>query len=1574
MALKHDSHVSAHSSAPTLSHTNSPVTPSDKLLSAVIALPVDPRVVFATYIPDNDSPPYEVLERGRRFLVSRNRSLLFFDSIFSHTHVDGESSALHAFMITSEASTNACLSMLQSPPVDGLKVSELSSFGPRDLYPCSSICAEQLSPCADCLDSSTRPSSAPDFSAANLLPRKPLRTIYSRFLEAIRTRLIDDIAEASKDPTSGNSAHRLVNGFLLASSPCSNEWGADWLHHARLRPLVHCQLEVHLDSSRLEVYTYFRPTDYLPLHITLPLAAGTPITLLPFRVPAYFLSNYTGPTSAVTTQFEESLSGLGAGEWKLCSTTPQSEKLKRSRLNAQRQQNPAYVIAWLAVQNKQGEDKGMPVIWPSRLCISFTATSQHSTHARRALSHIPDLSPQLQPSPPLPTLSSISADSSSDLSNGLVVPPPSALPGRSLSRRIPASPTSDSLRAFRYMSLSKSSTIDTVASEIGSYIESVAREREKERERIRREREVQLSASPKAATTPIAAPVTVSTLTNVVVSSTVPAEPTVAVPRSATVGASQSLAALTPDTNPPSVNTFYPSPPSTNSKPAISLIESEAPSVGNAEPPPPAQPESSMPYSPAFDDFETMDTSWSQPTSELMNLGVGYDMPFDMNVDAITGGGGGGSGGDSRMNMDFEDGFTFTEDDFDFFDRPSNAARPPGPPPVTAPSQPPTVGPPALGLPPVILNNGNHSHGVPSAIPTISSAFPASALPTTDVLTPRYSDPQAHDLIIPTATELLPSPDITPHPQSVPATPYPQHSNPTSVTSTFDPIPFAHRHKLSDSKYDMGKFALPSPPDEEDRTEPLPPASPARVNGWYRRYSAATDPRVGLVRRLIGVKRKSLDQGRPRRPHPSWLDDDEDAQGEPEGAPVDPDDAESDGASDSDEPDAGDFGAPSRPTTPPGYLPHGASLLHMQFQHPYLLPLSKPLRPPGAAVAPMTIPTVVPASVPTPVSPAAALGAASEKSKSLEAAGSMIAREVVENSIFANAWRASKIHTLPSKQIDIWPADVTALAGIIRGIGALDGPIELLSLLSQEQSFIQRLEPPMFSVGKGESIVQLLPSSLRFWRKLGLTPCGGKKDVTAYLLFEDNGPLKQHPAKSWLQKMSSVYSAHHLGSHSLGTHSMCASDGILASRFDSLRKSLVSFIPVLPTTQDPVVLYIALSDSSLSLASPLLRQILSTIKRIHKLYADRHILFQFIPEPVIIAHDLGDKTTDFEALAFSVYERIALPVDRTMSRRITETEEATQAYFREPLFTISRAIAPTVSFSQLGQPRTLDVLDRHTFLHVGYRFSSCGKWLLASCVDQRGESYDVGSWLTQDEVETSAVIQVWNFAAQFARRANIEWRLVIAKLGVMSASELDSWILHLSATVPLCRDLPPMHISVVSADHSTSWSLLQDHRSGTGHQTPPRRIPNKDVSKTIYVDITTAATYFIYPSIRIPLPAPTIRRWADTSFVPDNEGVSVSDTLPLLPISTTILLHTATKQAGAAYPTLHIHLLHTLQSAGSSKTSSDRTTHQEVTRNYHELAVLARVRGQGSDDYPLLPLHLAALENMHDALRQEDAE
>jgi len=327
-------------------------------------------------------------------------------------------------------------------------------------------------------------------------------------------------------------------------------------------------------------------------------------------------------------------------------------------------------------------------------------------------------------------------------------------------------------------------------------------------------------------------------------------------------------------------------------------------------------------------------------------------------------------------------------------------------------------------------------------------------------------------------------------------------------TSPFEPIPFSKYHRDADGKYAVGKFAfsLPSPPPEEEeeggsgppsswmgadpqrrnrpkrwrwrppilRTRSTPvltaaaqshhaPRSPTSSGGgavdvdggggWRLRYEAATDPRIGVLRKLIGVKRKNPTAphalaARKRTKSTSWVEEDWSTALLRDGVDVQsPVVAESEEEEEEEEDEEEDIESPmlSRPTTPPpDYLPLGPTLLHTQFQHAHLLPLSTPLRPPGAAVAPINLshPTTHPTpSVPTPVSPAATMGAASEKSKSLETAAYAIATEVVENPIWGETWRASAVGAKPTPEL--WSADYKAVASLLEGVQGFESRVSM---------------------------------------------------------------------------------------------------------------------------------------------------------------------------------------------------------------------------------------------------------------------------------------------------------------------------------------------------------------------------------------------------------------------------------------------------------------------------------------------------------------------------------------------------
>ncbi len=114
----------------------------------------------------------------------------------------------------------------------------------------------------------------------------------------------------------------------------------------------------------------------------------------------------------------------------------------------------SYIIAWVSVENRQGEDKGVMIIYPTSLCVRSLFPNIPS------LPHIPTLPATLQSSPQsTPSLPFLSV----------------------------SSPTSVS--AFRTLTISKSRDINRVAKEVGGYVDAVAKERERERERLKRERE-----------------------------------------------------------------------------------------------------------------------------------------------------------------------------------------------------------------------------------------------------------------------------------------------------------------------------------------------------------------------------------------------------------------------------------------------------------------------------------------------------------------------------------------------------------------------------------------------------------------------------------------------------------------------------------------------------------------------------------------------------------------------------------------------------------------------------------------------------------------------------------------------------------------------------------------------------------------------------------------------------------------------------------------------------------------------------------------------------------------------------
>jgi len=197
-------------------------------------------------------------------------------------------------------------------------------------------------------------------------------------------------------------------------------------------------------------------------------------------------------------------------------------------------------------------------------------------------------------------------------------------------------------------------------------------------------------------------------------------------------------------------------------------------------------------------------------------------------------------------------------------------------------------------------------------------------------------------------------------------------------------------------------------------------------------------------------------------------------------------------------------------------------------------------------------------------------------------------------------------------------------------------------------------------------------------------------------------------------------------------------------------------------------------------------------------------------------------------------------------------------------------------------------------------------------------------------------------------------------------------MIHLSTAVSACQELSMMHVSLLSVDPDMPWTFLAPQN--TKRPTNTRRASSKDKLGSIFVD-SSASTYTLFSTSRIPLSSaiPSSRDLgAEPCYVPEADEVAVCENVGILPLSTSTLIRVPSQTGHTFISMLHIHLLHTIKSPSSSLEVGDKETHADITKNYHDLAVLTGCRWK-MDVNPILPFHLAAVEAMRVALDRGDS-
>ncbi|KAK4702730.1 hypothetical protein P7C70_g3492, partial [Phenoliferia sp. Uapishka_3] len=648
-----------------------------------------------------------------------------------------------------------------------------------------------------------------------------------------------------------------------------------------------------------------------------------------------------------------------------------------------------------------------------------------------------------------------------------------------------------------------------------------------------------------------------------------------------------------------------------------------------------------------------------------------------------------------------------------------------------------------------------------------------------------------------------------------------------SRASPFDPIQFGASHSISDDKYDArkGKFGLPSPDyDPAVKTTDLPVfVVEGKVVRWY---GTICDPRVTASVELKRHRTPSLHKIKPKLNSSkgdfsgvarsrTWIrsDVDSDYCGEEES-----DDEEMDVDYDSDPSSTEDVLLSNL-----GKQERGALQLN-NLLGPALVLLRDHLAFLLDAIPRLPL-TVVPPSKAT---------AASESA--LDGVGSIITEQVVYNPDF----RAQATDALLLRPSVIASSKLVSSYAInlvrdrLSGFATRNRIASSLAGESDDPQLTEQVAPAILLRAQ-QSVMQMCTSAMRFWRPMGFEPLTGPKNVAAFAVYEEGGEDLNVAVKAWLHRVSEAYRASRLGEHapiSIGT----VQGGLAVLPSGSLSRPgardevrpLCNTIAEAVRSGQHVVVYLLTPAGALptSPSSP----VATTIQLINKLRSNTLLPPLVYPMPLSAIADsrtmfLGDSTSArLERLAFAVYDQLLIPVARLKfpmpetfpSAPFAHTNTPAVRPFQFPAITLSPFRKPKIQFELNWPASSLEVMHRHRILHVGYTVTPVEgatnlEWIVATCIDEKGELWKTVSKLLRRpanvSTETARVTIVYGFAKSMADFADVEWRIVITRLGLLSKEEMKAW--HVLLKEKLASTNRPLHVTIACSDLQPPLSVVQ---------------------------------------------------------------------------------------------------------------------------------------------------------------------
>ncbi|KAM0754078.1 hypothetical protein T439DRAFT_346312 [Meredithblackwellia eburnea MCA 4105] len=837
----------------------------------------------------------------------------------------------------------------------------------------------------------------------------------------------------------------------------------------------------------------------------------------------------------------------------------------------------------------------------------------------------------------------------------------------------------------------------------------------------------------------------------------------------------------------------------------------------------------------------------------------------------------------------------------------------------------------------------------------------------------------------------------------------------------FGAVQFGSSHAESDGKYDprKGKFGLPSPEsDVEEYQGSLTSSSGSRSPAkrplskapWY---ATVCDPRVATAaalkkRRTLTLakikpqtaleKRGSASKVRPR----SWIrtevDSDHYGEDESEEEDMDVDENVVEMLRGS------EVLALSSPSGIRAILEHSFS--------PSLLLLRQHL-----GVLLERVPRVIRA-------PTLPSKATTQSDSALDQAANILADQIIYNPDF----RARAGDALLLRPTSNAPKLVSAFALRLsadhlttfcnrRRIATRPAPLQIAT------PTLSDLETPAILLRQQQAVMSTQLSAVRFWRPMGFEPLSGGKEVFAFAVYEEGGDELNQAVKAWMKRVGDTYKASRLGDHIPGSMPG-GEDGLVPLPAGSLShpgikeemRTFCSQVTEIARTAKHIVVYLLTPPGPLPTAptSPI-------TLAIQQLLRTRSTTLSTLVYPIPMSTIADSRTMYFgdssnarlERLAFAVFDQLLISVSKLRfpmpetfpSAAFNHATGPAVRAFQFPAITLSPARKSKLDFELSWPPSSLEVMHRHRLLHVGYTVipvenESNLEWIVATCIDEKGELWKTVPKLVRCPAsapsEVARVKIVYAIARGVAEAADVEWRIVICRVGVMGKPEMKAWSTLLKEQLGTTKR--PLHVTIACADMQPPVAVVELSAKATPVATPLPFTPMNtsgdaeegEVTRTTVTGLTVVAkpahlepevqTFAYTPLEPVAIgfnsdliaPATTylfhVPRIATLAHSSSGLATGDADSFPLLvsasPAAATGGMGVATRPCISVIG-LHVLLAHYSPSSSLSITLGNHMS--DLAQSFTELAALGRVRWSTQGK---CPWHLEAAATVGELLKE----